>query len=138
MQLSKHVTLSQLDQPAALDCEAVPYPQEWIQERAVVLASVIEVIYAELGSPLFRINSGYRSREFNKALMAAGYFASEKSEHSEGRAVDIVFQDVSPMEVYSVALHCHYRGLIRLGGLGVYARWVHIDIRPGKLMRWLR
>jgi uncharacterized protein YcbK (DUF882 family) len=138
MQLSEHIFLSQLDQPAAYGCEAVSYPEEWIQERAVVLASVVEIICQELGFPPLRITSGYRSREFNRALRAAGYHASEKSQHSEGRAVDLSFDGISPTEVYCAALHCHHRGLIRLGGLGLYSRWVHLDIRPGMLSQWFR
>ena len=138
MQLSKQLFLSQLDQPAAYGCEAVPYPEEWIQERAVVLASAVEVICRELGSPPLRITSGYRSREFNRALRNAGYFTSEKSQHCEGRAVDLSFDGVSPTEVYCIALHCHHRGLIRLRGLGLYSRWVHIGIGPGELSQWFR
>ncbi len=138
MQLSKHLFLSQLDQPEAYGCEAVPYPEEWIQERAVILASIVEAICEELGGLPVRITSGYRSREFNRALRAVGYFTSDKSQHCEGRAVDLSFDGVSPTEVYCVALHCHYRGLIRLGGLGLYSRWVHIDIRPGMLLQWFR
>jgi len=138
MQLSKHLFLSQLDQPAAYGCEAVPYPEEWIQERALVLASVVEVICQELGSPSFRITSGYRSREFNRALRAAGYVTSDKSQHCEGRAVDLSFDGVSPAEVFCAALHCHHRGMIRLRGLGLYSRWVHIGIGPGKLSQWFR
>jgi uncharacterized protein YcbK (DUF882 family) len=138
MQLSGHLVLSQLDQPAGYGCAAAPYPEEWIVERAVVLASVVDVVCQELGGRPVTVTSGYRSREFNQALRAAGYPMAENSEHCEGRAVDIAFDGVLPTEVYSVALHCHRRGLIRLGGLGLYSRWVHLDIRPGPLNQWFR
>ena len=138
MQLSEHLFLSQLDQPAGYGCSVVPYPEEWIQERAVVLASVVEVICQVLGSPSFRITSGYRSREFNRALGAAVYETSDNSQHCEGRAVDLSFDGVTPAEVFCAALHCHHRGMIRLRGLGLYSRWIHIGIGPGKLSQWIR
>jgi hypothetical protein len=136
MQLSKHLVLSQLDQPAGYGCAAAPYPQEWIAERAVVLASVVDVVYQEFSGRPLMICSGYRSREFNEALLAAGYPVAENSQHCEGRAIDIAIDGVLPTEVYSVALHSHRRGIIRLGGLGLYAGWVHFDIRPGPLKQW--
>ena len=138
MQLSQYLVLSQLDQPAGFGCVAAPYPEEWILERAVVLASVVDVVCQELGGRPVRVTSGYRSREFNEALRAAGYPVARNSEHSEGRAIDLVFDRVPSTEVYSIALHCHRRGMIRLGGLGLYSRWVHLDIRPGPVQQWIR
>lgn len=137
MQLSEHLVLSQLAQPAGYGCAAVPYPEEWVEERAIGLALVVEVVCQEFSGRAVRIYSGFRSREFNEALRAAGYPVAKNSQHCEGRAVDIAIDDVLPTEVYSVALHSHRCGIIRLGGLGLYSDWVHLDIRPGPLKQWL-
>jgi uncharacterized protein YcbK (DUF882 family) len=136
MQLSEHFTLSQLDQPAGHGCAAARYPAAWIKDRAFPLAEVLEVVRAELGGLTMTITSGYRTPELNEALRAAGRRVARSSQHCEGRAADIVVAGASPTELHAAALHSHRRGRIRLGGLGLYSGWVHVDIRPGPLSQW--
>jgi uncharacterized protein YcbK (DUF882 family) len=104
--------------------------------RAVPLASVLEVVCSEVGGQVMTITSGYRSREYNEALRAAGHAVVEDSQHCEGRAADVVLDGVRPIEVFVAALGLHLCGKIRLGGLGLYAGWVHLDIRDGPLAQW--
>jgi uncharacterized protein YcbK (DUF882 family) len=137
MQLSEHFMFSQFDQPAAYGCAAVKYPHKWITDRAMLLAAVLEAVCSELGGYSMTVTSGYRSRAFNQALRAAGYPVARNSQHCEGRAVDVVFEGLEPTEVYVTALSLHRRGRIRLGGLGLYPSWVHLDIRAGSLQQWL-
>lgn len=112
------------------------YPAEWVMERAVPLALLLEEVCSELGGQGFAVTSGYRSRPFNDALRAAGHPVTQDSQHCEGRAADVVFDHARPVEVYAAALGLHLRGKIQLGGLGLYAGWVHLDIRGGSLAQW--
>jgi zinc D-Ala-D-Ala carboxypeptidase len=136
MQLTEHLTLSQFDQLAGYDFPAEPYPPEWVTSRAIPLATVLEAVCSELGNPRLTVTSGYRSRAFNEALRAAGHPVAENSQHCEGLAADVVFSGVRPIEAFAAALGLHLRGKIRLGGLGLYASWVHLDIRSGPLAQW--
>jgi uncharacterized protein YcbK (DUF882 family) len=137
MKLSEHIYLSQLNQPAGYGCEAAPYPPEWVVDRAQPLAAVLEALYLELGCRRMTIISGYRSPAFNEALRSAGHPVIKRSQHCEGRAADVVFDGLLPTQVYVAALHLHRQRRIRLGGLGLYAGWVHLDIRPGMLAQWV-
>lgn len=136
MQLSEHLRLSDLDQPEGHACVPAQYPREWVIDRAIPLAEILETLCSELGGQGFTITSGYRSRDFNDALRAAGHPVIEGSQHCEGRAVDVVFQRARPIEVYAAVLGLHLQGKIRLGGLGLYSGWVHLDIRSGPLRQW--
>jgi uncharacterized protein YcbK (DUF882 family) len=136
MQLSEHLRLSNLDQPEGYGCAAARYPLEWVTDRALPLAGILEAVCSELGGQEFTVTSGYRTRAFNEALRAAGHPVVEDSQHCEGRAVDVVFHRARPIEVYAAVLGLHLRHKIRLGGLGLYAGWVHLDIRNGALAQW--
>ena len=135
--LTEHFTIGDFAQPALYGCPAMPYPEEWIGERAIPLANVLEALRTELGGMHVQVTSGYRSPAFNEALRRAGYRVVRNSQHCFGRAADVFVPGRSPIEVYSAALHLHLPGKVRLGGLGLYAGWVHIDIRPGSFVRWL-
>lgn len=76
-----------------------------------------------LGKPII-INSGYRTKEHNKAIGG-----SPNSQHLLGRAVDISIVGMKPDEVAKVA-----EG-IGFGGIGIYKTFVHLDIRSNKA-RW--
>ena len=136
MQLSQHLSLTDFGQPEGYGCGAVEYPPEWVDGRAIPLATLLEEVSCELGGQGFTVTSGYRSRAFNESLRAAGHPVTEESQHCEGRAADVVFDRATPIEVYAAALGLHLRGRIRLGGLGLYAGWVHLDIRDGSLAQW--
>lgn len=136
MQLSQHLKLSDLDQPEGHGCAAAQYPHKWVIDRAIPLAKILETVSSELGGQGYTVTSGYRSKDFNDALRVAGYPVVEGSQHCEGRAVDVVFQRARPIEVYAAVLGLHLQGRIRLGGLGLYSGWVHLDIRSGPFRQW--
>jgi uncharacterized protein YcbK (DUF882 family) len=137
VQLTEHFTVDDFRQPALYGCRASLYPRRWIEERAIPLAHALEALRAELGGAQIQITSGYRTPALNEALRLAGQPVARNSQHRLGRAADVVVPGRSPTEVYSAALHLHRRGDVRLGGLGLYCGWVHIDIRPGPLVEWL-
>jgi len=114
--------------------DGVPYPQEWVQDRWLPLALLLDRIREAWGGPLLVV-SGYRSPARNEAVGGA-----KASQHVEGRAADIkpLNPDASDA-LWTMIKDMHFRGLLpRLGGLGRYpGKWVHVDIREGgRLAQW--
>jgi uncharacterized protein YcbK (DUF882 family) len=114
--------------------KAYEYPAEWIVDRLVPLcARVLEPIRHSFYDKPIRILSGYRSPELNKALPGT----AKNSQHMQGRAADIVVNGISPEDLHNGILNMHESGMIKLGGLGRYKNFVHVDIRDTlRLVRW--
>jgi uncharacterized protein YcbK (DUF882 family) len=67
-----------------------------------------------------RINSGYRTPEYNKSIGGA-----TNSMHTLGIAADIVIAGMTPMQVAAIAND------LKLGGIKAYSTFTHIDVgRP--------
>lgn len=90
------------------------------------LIDLLENIRRLAGKPV-HINSGYRSRAYNRTIKNA----SPKSQHCEGKAADIRIEGVSPEKVAQYA-ECF---LGESGGIGIYHTFTHVDVRNGK-SRW--
>lgn len=136
--VSAHFGLSEFD------ChDGTGYPPEWIAERLVPLCRVLERLRDELHAPI-TILSGYRTLAHNEALRDAdgsGSGVAKDSQHVQGRAADIVAKGIAPAQVHATVLRLYAAGqLPDLGGVGLYQRWVHVDVRPrpadGHLARW--
>ena len=112
--------------------DGTPYPSIWIAERLRPLCEVLEVVRADLAAPVV-IVSGYRSPAHNARIKGA-----RASQHVEGRAVDVRVVGIQAAVVHARVLALYQAGrLPRLGGLGEYPGWVHLDVRPGaRLARW--
>lgn len=108
-----------------------PYPADWVEPRLLPLCRVLEHIRTACGDHPLVVTSGYRSPAHNAAVGGAA-----RSRHMAGDAADIAVAGVSPRQVHAVAQTLHAAGAIRLGGLGLYSRWVHVDLRPGALVTW--
>ena len=81
-----------------------------------------------IGKPL-SITSGFRCNRHNKAVGGA-----EQSFHTLGMAADVSCPaGVSPEELAVIAEEIP---LFREGGIGVYASWVHLDVRQSGKARW--
>lgn len=130
---SAHLSWAEL---ACHDEARTPYPVEWRADRAVELAALFEAVRALLGDKPIVILSGYRTQAYNSKLEGAAL----KSQHVQGRALDISHPTLAPREVYTRILSAQRRGeLPTLGGLGLYRTFVHMDTRPkfnGRLARW--
>ena len=75
------------------------------------------------------ITSGFRCNRHNKAVGGA-----EQSFHTLGMAADVSCPaGVSPEELAVIAEEIP---LFREGGIGVYASWVHLDVRQSGKARW--
>jgi len=72
------------------------------------------------GKPL-TINSAYRCQTHNKKIGG-----STNSNHTKGKAADIVVKDIKPLEV------AIYAESIGIKGIGLYDSFVHIDTRKDK------
>ena len=82
------------------------------------LYSKLEEVRELMNRPL-RISSGYRCEAHNKKVGG-----SPKSKHMEGIAVDIAAQNLDHAEHLALA-----GAAVGFGGIGVYSRWVHLDMR---------
>lgn len=111
--------------------DARPYPEIWIHDRLLPLCNVLETVRAAIDRPIL-IVSGYRSPEHNKAVGGA-----KNSQHMEGRAADIRVAEMSAGMLHAKITELYSQGAIKIGGLGLYKSWVHIDIRHGqRLAAW--
>lgn len=113
------------------------YPQAWRLDRAVVLAATFEDVRQLLGGVPIVILSGYRTESYNATLEGA----ASKSQHVQGRALDIWHPALEPRDVFSIIRAAQADGrLPLLGGLGLYRSFVHMDVRPkvpkGHLALW--
>lgn len=119
------------------------YPPEWYADRLVPLCTALEAIRAEFGGRPVTILSGYRTPAHNAALRDAdgsGTGVAKNSQHLVGRAADITVEGVPPSEVHAAILKLDAAHAIKIGGLGLYGGWVHVDVRErdadGHLARW--
>ena len=94
---------------------------------------ILEPVRAAWGGPLIVV-SGYRTPEYNKGR------GVPHSAHLTAEAADIRPGDPDSSEaLWSCVRHMYAAGkLPKLGGLGRYPSWVHVDIRrsKGRLREW--
>ena len=117
-----------------LDCrDGTAYPYEWRLSNGIVLAREFEYIRATLGNLPIQVGSGYRTPEWNWKVGG-----SRTSQHMFGRALDLYPPKTKslPELVDAVSLVAHRAGG-KIRGIGVYAMFVHIDIRESvRLCHW--
>lgn len=94
------------------------------------LAALLQVVRDDIGEPI-RVISGYRSLKYNYSVGS-----KKTSQHVKAKAADIVSLSYEPYELHARIKLLHKEGLIRVGGLGLYKSFVHVDVRPGRLARW--
>ena len=118
---------------------AAEYPAEWVEARLLPLCQALEAVRERLGGRRVRVISGYRPRPYDLARIEAGRKGvSPNSQHHDGRAADLQVAGVEPAAVYAAVLELAEQGLIKVGGVGVYDEFVHVDIRPneGPVKTW--
>lgn len=131
MIVTPHFDSTEFSQKAGHGLMGEPYPLHWIPSRLLPLCNELEVLRTVLGKPV-RVISGYRSELYNRAIKGA-----RLSQHIQGRAADIVVSGCTAAMVHACCLELHDAGTLKIGGLGIYPNFVHIDIRPTKrLIRW--
>lgn len=129
-QITEHFALYEF---SCRDEARTPYPEKWIDTRLLCLCQRLELIRYEFGDKPLTVLSGYRTPEYNRKIGGA-----RASQHIEGRAADIVIAGVPPEELHAKILALYNAGDLRIGGLGSYETFTHLDIRPGdRLARWV-
>ena len=89
------------------------------------LVKILQKIRNHFGKSI-TITSAYRTPTKNKAVGGETY-----SQHLYGRAADIKVKGVTPKAVATYA----NKLMPNKGGIGTYASFVHVDVRPTK-SRW--
>ena len=114
-----------------------PYPPEWENDRLQSLVDALDAIRSAWGGPL-HVVSGYRTAAYNTRIGGA-----RNSQHVQGRAADVRPAKPTPENVarlHSLVGTLYAEGrLPRLGGLGLYPGWIHVDVRAkrdGRLATW--
>lgn len=112
--------------------DGIIYPVEWRTERLRPLCRVLETLRFECGGSAIRVLSGYRSPAHNAAVGGA-----VRSQHMEGRAADIIVAAHDPSLVHEMLYRLYVEKTIKIGGLGIYNTFVHVDTRTGDhLVQW--
>lgn len=110
----------------------VHVPPELIPVAKDVANTILQPLRDEWGGPLIVI-SWYRTPDYNRMVGGA-----DLSTHVSAGGVDIRPTEIAKVgELHELALKMHREGRIRLGGLGVYPKWIHVDNRRrGALRQW--
>lgn len=129
MNVTDHFSPREFDQHARHGFLAEPYPDKWVKPRLLPLCTQLEIFRAEVRARInkyavVKINSGYRSEKYNRKIGGA-----RRSQHVQGTAADIVVPGVPPSDVYDLFYQLHLDGLIKIGGLGYYPTFCHVDVR---------
>ena len=100
-----------------------------------LLTEQLQILRDYTGLPI-KINSGYRSPYYNDVVLPSrGIKASKNSQHKLGKAADIVIVGLKPFETYALIEYLIDKGVLKIGGLGSYKTFTHLDIRTKKA-RW--
>jgi uncharacterized protein YcbK (DUF882 family) len=94
------------------------------------LLDLITDLRAKVGSKAqFQVISGYRSPQTNAMLRELSAEVAQHSLHMDGKAIDIVLEDVDLGDLHRAALD------MSRGGVGFYpGRFLHVDVGP--VRRW--
>jgi len=108
--------------------DGAPVPPE-LMANVTKLAGQLQILRGNLGESI-HVNSGYRTPAYNKK--AGGKTASQ---HLQAKAADITCKSKPPKQLAAFIEKLISQGVLKLGGMGVYPGFVHVDIRAGKA-RW--
>lgn len=108
--------------------DGTPVPDE-LECNVIVLAQNLQILRDYLGEPL-RLNSGYRTPEYNKRIGGA-----KNSQHVLAKAADITAKSKTPRQLANIIEKLIAAGQMKQGGIGVYPGFCHYDIR-GTKARW--
>ena len=93
------------------------------------LANQLQILRNKISKPI-TINSAYRCKQHNENIGGV-----PNSQHVQGKAADIAIKGVAPKNVAIIIEDLINKGDMLQGGLGVYNRFCHYDIRKTKA-RW--
>jgi uncharacterized protein YcbK (DUF882 family) len=108
--------------------DGTPVPDE-LKSNVQALAEQLQILRDYLNEPI-HINSGYRTLAYNKKIGG-----KPNSYHMKAMAADITVKSKTPKQLASVVEKLISNGTLKIGGIGVYPGFVHIDTRKTKA-RW--
>lgn len=120
MKLTKNFRLEEFN--CSCGCAMTPT----IVKNITKLAVQLQILRDRIGRPI-TVTSGYRCAKHNAAVGGAKH-----SIHKLGLACDVQINRVSPKEVAEEAEEID---AFKLGGIGVYPTFTHLDMR-GYRSRW--
>ncbi len=105
-----------------------PVPLKY-RKHVQLLADNLQVLRDEAGVPV-TIISGYRPSKYNKSVGGA-----KRSKHKKAMAGDIRIEGWSTKRIWNTIKRLIKEKKMKQGGLGIYATFVHYDVRLFKA-RW--
>ena len=124
--MAKITTNFSLDEFKCKDGSEIPND---VLPNIIELAKNLQVLRNAVNQNII-ITSGYRSPEHNAKVKGA-----KDSQHVKGTAADIKVKGMTPKEVALVIEGLIEQKKMKQGGIGIYASWIHYDIRNVKA-RW--
>ncbi len=120
MKLSENFTLDEFTQSASAKRLGIPNEPtpEVIANLQLLVTNVLQPLRTALGRSI-KVTSGYRSPAVNKAVGGV-----KTSQHSEGKAVDIVVDGMSPYDVVQFLLDMNIEFDQAIQEFG---EWTHIS-----------
>lgn len=97
------------------------------------LLDTLDAIREYVGRPII-VNSGCRCQKHNDSPKVGGV---KGSQHVKGKAADIRCREMTAGTLWQKIRELHGMGkLPKLGGLGRYDDFVHVDVRDGVLVQF--
>lgn len=124
-QLTKNFSLHEF---ACRDRGNTPVPCELLP-NVTRLADQLQILRDYVGVPI-HVNSGYRTKDHNVAVGG-----SPNSQHLQAKAADIATGKHTPKQLAEIVEKLIKDGKMKIGGLGIYPSFIHVDIRDYKA-RW--
>jgi len=122
MKLTNNFSLSEFE------CKCGCKMPEFVKENVKELAENLQVLRDVVGR--IDLTNAYRCKEHNADVGGA-----TNSQHIKGKAADIKSNTLSPSEIASITDDLMKSEKFKLGGIGIYNTFTHVDIR-GYKARW--
>jgi uncharacterized protein YcbK (DUF882 family) len=90
---------------------------------------LLAIVQAEFRGRPIMVTSGYRTKATNDRLRRRGIEAARGSFHLLGQAADIQIDGIPAADLAALG------SLLRLGGVGIYATYVHLDTGPQRFWK---
>jgi len=122
MKLTNNFSLSEFE------CKCGCKMPEFVKENIKELAENLQALRDVVGR--IDLTNAYRCKEHNADVGGA-----TNSQHIKGKAADIKSNTLSPSEIASITDDLMKSEKFKLGGIGIYNTFTHVDIR-GYKARW--
>ena len=122
MKLTENFNLSEFE------CKCGCSMPDFVKKNIIELAENLQVLRDTVGR--LDLTNAYRCKEHNADVGGA-----VNSQHLKGKAADVKSSVMSPSEIAVVVDDLMKSEKFKLGGVGIYNTFTHVDIR-GSRVRW--